>query len=250
MIWLRIYGDSISNFCMRTSKNMITSIGALSSLFFTLIFSCGTLVYGDNVNPGVFSKDSEPFGIPYNEWLAKWLQWNIGIPEDEHPRFSYMPEKCAVDQNGPVWFLSDLGASGKEVRSCTIPSGKAILFPILSGQCDYGLKEVNKNDDKLIECAKKGNDFSTVAASVNGNELRNLKDYRATSGFFNITIPRDNIFEADPGTFRSIVDGYFVFLEPLPPGKHEIKFYDRVLNPIELGYNHEKEVTYFITVEG
>ena len=58
----------------------------------------------------------------------------------------------------------------------------------------------------------KGNDFSTISASIDGTELKNLKDYRTTSKFFNITIPRDNIFEADPGTFRSVVDGYFVFL--------------------------------------
>jgi hypothetical protein len=221
-------------------------------LFFLFALLCGafvSLAFGDNVNPGVYAKDSEPFGIPYEEWIAKWWQWNIGIPSDKHPRFDYQAEKCGANQSGPVWFLSDLGASGKETRSCTVPSGKAILFPILSGQCDYGIKEVENNDNKLTECAVKGNDFSTVSASIDGTDLKNLKDYRTTSKFFNITIPRDNVFEADPGTFRSVVDGFFVFLEPLPPGRHEIRFYDRVLNPIESGYNHEKEVTYHMEVE-
>ncbi len=207
------------------------------------------LAFGDNINPGVYSKDSKPFGIPYKAWIAKWWQWNIGVPTDMHPRFDYTPGKCAANQSGPVWFLSDLAASGNEVRACTIPAGKAILFPILSGQCDYGIKEVERNDDKLVECAVEGNEFSTIKAWVDGNELKNLKDYRSTSDFFNITIPADNIFEADPGTFRSVVDGFFVFLEPLSPGEHEIKFYDRVLNPIEQGYNHEKEVTYITEVE-
>jgi hypothetical protein len=242
-----------SSVCMTIQKSRSAFIDILivSNLSLALTFLSGTFVssvFGDNFNPGVFAKDSEPFGIPYEEWLAKWWQWNIEIPEDKHPRFNYSPDKCTVNQSGPVWFLSDLGASGKEVRSCTIPSGKAILFPILSGQCDYGLKEVNKNDDMLVECARIGNEFSTLTASVDGTELKNLKEYRTTSKFFNITIPGDNIFGADPGTYRSIVDGYFVFLEPLPPGEHEIKFYDRVLNPIEPGYNHEKEVTYLISV--
>ena len=37
-------------------------------------------VYADNTNPGVFSIDSKPYGIPYADWSAKWEQWLISMP--------------------------------------------------------------------------------------------------------------------------------------------------------------------------
>src|SRR5687767_13120841 len=85
----------------------------------------------DSINPGVYSKDSSPFGTPYSKWIANWWQWTFSIPAAQHPRDNYNPEKCAANQEGPVWFLADqLG--GKEERTCTIPTGKAIMIPLLT----------------------------------------------------------------------------------------------------------------------
>ena len=88
-----------------------------------------TNVNGDSMNPGVYAPNSSPFGIPYKDWIAKWWQWTMSIPTSEHPRDAYSEEKCAVNQEGPVWFLADqLG--GREERTCTIPAGKAVLIPL------------------------------------------------------------------------------------------------------------------------
>jgi hypothetical protein len=64
-------------------------------------------------------------------------------------------------------------------------------------------------------------------------KLKSLEQYRTQSGFFNITIPEDNIYDSSPGTFRALTDGFFVFLEPLPPGKHDVHPKVSILNPIE-----------------
>ena len=56
-----------------------------------------------------------------------------------------------------MWFLADqLG--GEEERTCTIPSGKAILVPILTGQCDYTAIEI-KNDEELKRCGTEGDEY-------------------------------------------------------------------------------------------
>ena len=39
-------------------------------------------------------------------------------------------------QGGPVWFLSDQ-LEGREERTCNIPTGKAILIPLPTGECGY-----------------------------------------------------------------------------------------------------------------
>jgi hypothetical protein len=208
--------------------------------------SSTVFIRADSMNPGVFSKDSAPYGIPYNEWLAKWWQWSFSIPTPQHPRDEYTPVKCALNQEGPIWFLADqLG--GREERTCTIPAGKAIFVPLLVGECDYSLPEV-KSDDALRRCAMAGNEYGVIEATVDGVKLKNLEQYRTQSGFFNITIPEDNIYNALAGTFKALTDGFFVFLEPLPPGKHDVHLKVSVLNPIMDQFNYNADWTYHLII--
>ena len=208
--------------------------------------SSGVFISADSINPGVFSKDSVPYGIPYGDWLAKWWQWTFSIPTEQHPRDEYTPEKCAINQEGPVWFLADqLG--GREERTCTIPAGKAIFIPLLVGECDYSLPDV-KSDEDLRRCAMAGNEYGVIEATLDGVKLKSLEQYRTQSGFFNITIPEDNIYGSRAGTFRALTDGFFVFLEPLPHGKHDVHLKVSVLNPIEQQYNYNADWTYHLII--
>ena len=59
------------------------------------------IVRGDNINPGVYSTQSAPYGIPYQQWMAKYWQWDFSIPKAQHPRDNYTPEKCANGPTGP-----------------------------------------------------------------------------------------------------------------------------------------------------
>jgi hypothetical protein len=211
-----------------------------------LISSSILLVKADSINPGVFSKDSIPYGIPYGEWLAKWWQWTFSIPTAQHPRDAYTPEKCTLNQKGPVWFLADqLG--GQEERTCTIPAGKAIFIPLLVGECDYSMPDV-KSDEALRRCAMAGNEYGVIEATVDGIKLKNLEQYRTQSGFFNITIPEDNIYNSRAGTFRALTDGFFVFLEPLTPGKHDVHLKVSVLNPVKQQFNYNADWTYHLII--
>jgi hypothetical protein len=90
----------------------------------------------------------------------------------------------------------------------TMPAGKAILFPILSGECDYSTE---KSDAEVCKCATEGNEFGVIFTTIDGVRLQNLGQYRIQSDFFNIILPEDSIYEADPDTFKAIVDGFFVF---------------------------------------
>jgi hypothetical protein len=40
-----------------------------------------------------------------------------------------------------------------------------------------------------------------------------LEKYRTQSGFFNISIPEDNICQAPAGNSRAMADGFIVFLD-------------------------------------
>ena len=111
---------------------LFISLGIMA--IFSNVSSLNIFVNADNLNPGVYSKDSKPFGIPYGDWLAKYNQWFIQIPTAVHPREHYTPDRCATDSKWPCVVLTDV-LKGKEERTCTIPAGKAILMPALSGIC-------------------------------------------------------------------------------------------------------------------
>lgn len=218
------------------------------SFSLTIIIPLSTeVVKADTLNPGIYSKDSSPFGVPYKGWIAKWWQWNIGIPTSQHPRDHYTPEKCTVNQNGSVWFLPDI-LTGKEERTCTIPAGKAVLVPLITGECENSATPV-MSDEELHQCALAGDEYGIISATLDGQKIQNLEQYRTYTGFFNITIVKDNIFGNNPGTFKGNADGFFVFLEPPSPGKHDLKLTTSILNPTTPSYNYAAEVLYHLDIK-
>jgi hypothetical protein len=111
---------------------------------FCVVLSAFQLVFADELNPGLYSADSSPYGISFSDWTTKWWQWFIGIPNSEQPFPDTTGAKCNTHQYGPVWYL--LGSAGKVERNCTVPSDKAILFPILDSECSYSETPTLKNE--------------------------------------------------------------------------------------------------------
>ena len=50
--------------------------------------------YAQSNNTVVYSKDSSPYGVPYKDWIARWWQWDVGIPSSQHPRDHYTSESA------------------------------------------------------------------------------------------------------------------------------------------------------------
>jgi hypothetical protein len=67
--------------------------------------------------------------------------------------------------------------------------------------------------------------------SVDGREFKELEKYRVHSRAFNFTLPQDPWLPGKPGPSSAVSDGYWVILEPLPPGSHEINFKARLTDP-------------------
>lgn len=202
--------------------------------------------YAQGNSSAVYSKESAPFGVAYKDWIARWWQWDVGIPSSQHPRDNYTAEKCTVNQNGSVWFLPDI-LTGKEKRPCTIPEGKAIMVPLLTGECDTS-DPASQNDADIRQCSTAGDEYGAISATLDGQKIENLDSYRTATDFFNITIAKDNIFDIPVGTYRGAADGFFVFLKPLSVGDHELHIKTSVTNPTSPSYNYASEAIYDLKV--
>jgi hypothetical protein len=105
------------------------------------------------------------------------------------------------------------------------------------------------NNQEIIKCSSEGNEFGVLTAILDGKEIKNLEQYRTQTGFYNITVVEGNIFHLPAGTFKSHADGFFVFLEPPPPGKHDLTLRTSVVNPTTPSYNYAAESIYHLTIK-
>src|SRR5690242_11681785 len=104
-------------------------------LIFIVEISLFSFVLADNFNPGLYSPDSSPHNISFPSWTSKWQQWLMSSPQNINPAADASGKYCSINQNGPVWFLAGT-LGGAADRTCQIPYGKDILFPIIASECD------------------------------------------------------------------------------------------------------------------
>ncbi len=216
-------------------------------------------VTAQSVGPKVIKPDSVAFNATYGEWSARWWQWALSIPVANHPLFDH--GDCSVGQAGPVWFLGGKFCANNDttcgfqnvVRSCSVPSGKALYIAVLNAE--NSALEVN-NPKAQIQDLRQGNAYAmdnaaNLSMSIDGADVPHLLDrFRVQSTAFGFTIPDDNIWTAiGEGTFGggayspAVDEGVYVMLSPLPPGPHRIHF--RGGYPI---WNFALDITYDINV--
>ncbi len=230
-----------------------------------VLLSFSGLATADSINPGVYSKDSKPHGIPYEVWQTKFWQWLHAIPESLSPAKDMTGKNCALNQSGPVWYLP--GTFGdKAVRTCTIPAGKSILISainMLASSAEHGLRD----EASLRTLANEDQDRARcLEVKIDGKAVKNLKDYRADSPLFTLALARDNNLGKYPEDVKAdgewisiestatgepviktkaVSDGHWVMLEPLSPGEHTIEAQGCIL---EQPVTFVSDVEYNITV--
>jgi hypothetical protein len=173
------------------------------SLLYTLILagiiSILPIVKADTINPGLYSPDSKPYGLTFAQWSEKWWLWLVSIPDPLNPLKDDTGKNCGIGQNDPnVWYLTGAG-SGTIARSCTIPSGKAILFQPAGNECSYAENPSLKTESELRTCAISGDQVSSIHVTIDGRSLQNLQHYIVQTPLFNMTFPNNNIFGAPAG---------------------------------------------------
>lgn len=163
---------------------------------------------------------------------AEWWQWIVSIPPADNPLLDPTGEKCMVGQRGRTWFLAGTFGGGTAVRTCSVPEGTTLFFPVANaigfdtpGVCGQG---------EPIPAAKYREDaaafidgVSNVSVHLDGKAAR---AHRITSPVFAVTPPEDNIFDVfcalPAGVYSPAVDdGLYVQLRPLSVGMHTLRFH-------------------------
>ena len=164
---------------------------------------------------------------------AQYWQWATSIPLARNPLADSTGANCMVGQRGPVWFLASTLAPGPVSRTCTIPEGTTLYFPVL-GALNINTPNLagqgpdNKSvSDLRAELAPIVDGVQRVKVLLDNREIKHVRRVRSVP--FSVAFAQDNPFgipDVVPGFpySPSVDDGYYVKLNGLSEGVHHLSF--------------------------
>jgi hypothetical protein len=182
------------------------------------------------VTPGVAPRQSRPRGRSYEEWGGALLQWVASIPAGRNPFEDATGAFTMAAESGKVWFLMGPSEMVPQPQTATIrmPPGTALFFSPLGLYLAGPGGIAGDGDDtpaELLAIALSDN-ITGVQVEIDGRRVADIGQYHLISPTVGLHTPVNNIYTVDfgepnPFTF-GIFEGYGLFIEPLPPGKHVI----------------------------
>jgi hypothetical protein len=168
---------------------------------------------------------------------AQWWQYINSIPPAANPLIDPTGGSCMVGQRDPIWFLAGTFYGGTAARTCMIPAGQWLFFPVINnvwfntpnicGQVgSLNVAELRDIAAPFIEAS------TNMSVMVDGKAIKNL--VRIKSEVFATTLPADNIYNSGCGGpdsvpagvySPSVDDGYYVLLKPLSVGNHTLNIH-------------------------
>lgn len=143
-----------------------------------------------------------------NEELAlAWWSWAASRPAAASPIADATGEHCDESQPKDVWFLAGT-SGGAATRTCTIPAGRPVFFPVLNVVCGP-----TDGCDTLLNGAK-------TSATLDGNSVE-IVPVTSTGP---VTAVSGNGNDLEPGTHTMLSSGQWVRLQALAPGTHQLRF--------------------------
>jgi hypothetical protein len=192
---------------------------------------------------------------------------------DPNPGTQSQPEPvdCGAGQTGQVWFLAGISFAQTTLtsvyRSCTIPAGVFLFFPVINSWNDNlncpGLPPFDATADQLAQNVQQQTDGivpGSMNVTIDGAAVSGLTSsstsFRAAVGGFSYTLPPNALLSIFcPTAFRAgttppapgaFADGAYIMRAPLSVGVHHLHWTaEEVAGPFG---SVSQDVTYTITV--
>ena len=194
----------------------------------------------------VFPKSARPYGVDMATWGERAVEWIYAQPFEQNPAFDQTGERCAVGQDGPVWFIPPIFAPPgtprpivqDASRTCTIPAHTPILLDIGALTAPYPCPDESFQPAPGQSLYEFLSGFARVImdsvdhleVTIDGQEVPDVLSYRfASADLFEITghpslqAVYDNCITGEPQP--AVTDGFFMMIKPLDPGSHTIVVY-------------------------
>lgn len=195
----------------------------MSQFVLPLLVLCAlsTTAIGQPTHSYIVPPQQRVDGLTQAEWSRAWWQWAGSFRRDQSPIADRTGELCDQKQKGNVWFLAGTYGTQRTVRTCTVPSGKYLFFPLINYVVMPNLARTASCESVTGTAAAMTNDPTTLILEIDGSRVAGLPSHRqATNGCFDMGA----LAEPPAQVFPSAANGYYVMLKPLKPGTHTLNF--------------------------
>ena len=201
--------------------------------------------------------DSTPGGQTYGRWAAEWYQWAVGVPAASNPVLDATGQYCAERQVGSVWFLAGSFGTDPVTRTCEIPAGKSLFFPLINNFYGAFLNdEPATRTEAFVRAKGSCTESAQISVWIDGvNVPRPTRYFTGARGsqspIFNVQMPPGNLFGVDETAVPELVlspsaeQGYYLFVQALRSGAHTIHW---VASGCTSG--GKQDITYRLNVAG
>ena len=221
-----------------THRKRVLSRHALLSLLFSVCLT---------VTGAAGAVAAEATTSSFTDTGGRYWTWSLTQPAATNPLTDTTGEFCGQGQSGDTWFLAGTLSSKRVTRTCTIPTGKKVVFPVVnSAYFAFAADPPEQRTEEFVrsQVAFVKDQATGMQVRIDGQSLPTARIQYEESRLFAITLPADNLFGL-PAGFRldpSVDAGYYVHLDRLEPGPHSVRFHGVLPNSITV------DVTYPLTV--
>ncbi|MCE4554007.1 hypothetical protein [Pelomonas cellulosilytica] len=155
-------------------------------------------------------------GVSQEEWSKRWWRWALSFDDEDSPVADPDGRYCASGQDGPVWFLAGTYGTARTVRTCHVPAGKTLFFPLVN----YVTFEPDDEDESCVSLKQRAARLTpkpdALVLEVNGKRFTGLEAHRQAT--------RRCFHPSDEDDTLAAGNGFYVALGPLKKGRYTLNF--------------------------
>ena len=238
---------------MKTNKKRFILIFGVCLVL--MMLTCGAWVQADEQGALIAPIHTMPEGQTYGRWAAQWWQWALGVPAATNPVLDTTGANCSQRQVDEVWFLAGSFSTDPVVRTCEIPAGKSLFFPLINNSYFAFLNDPPETrTEEFVRAAAACTVPAQISVWIDDFKIpRPLHFFTGESGslspLFNVQLPPGNVFTDDTNVIPELLlspsaeQGYYLFVRPLHAGQHTIHWVSTGCSP---GFS--QDITYHLTI--
>ena len=165
----------------------------------------------------VYGPKTDPLGVSYDAWTRRFGRYLFEPPVAESPIVN--PNCDAVQRRGGALFMPVATSEGIVVR-CKFPAHKPLLVTPAGAFATLGLDSNTRRGTKRV-ADQQLRAIHDVVAKVDGQRIPGVRCFK-TATWVRLHLGADNLFGVPAGTYHMYLEGYFLMVRGLDPGRHTI----------------------------
>lgn len=194
-------------------KRSLGLVGVLMAMAMSLPASASAV----QADHSVYGPNTHPRGVSYEGWTRRFARYLFEVPAAESPIVN--PTCDSVAKHGGVLFMPVATSEGI-VDHCKVPAHMPLLVTPAGAFGTVGLDANTRRGAKRVADEQ----FATihdVAVKVDGKRIPRIGRFK-TASWLRLHLGSDNLFGLPAGTYPMYLEGIFLMVRGLDPGRHTI----------------------------